>query len=298
MRRIAATVLAAYYLFALISFTSCSRSRKAVITVGAKTSTEEQILGEIVAQHLERRLGQPVERRFGYGGTLLTYENLQMGDIDVYPEYTSAILSTILRHAPEKDPSVVFERARSEVFRNSALQLLDPLGVDNGFVIITRADFAKKHNLTKISDLEKVEDQWLLAVTPEFQQRVDGYQSLVTTYNVGRGSDLRIVDTNALYMLLRDKKVDVVATHATDGMLATGEFQVLKDDRSAFGPAQACILVRQLTIDKYPNLRPALMELSGKFTDDSIRALNYEVDVKKRSIHDVAAAFLNRLDSR
>jgi glycine betaine/choline ABC-type transport system substrate-binding protein len=256
-------------------------------------STEEKILGEIVAQHLERRLGEPVERRFGYGGTLLTYENLQMGDIDLYPEYTSAILSTILRHAPEKDPSVLFERARSEVFRSSALQLLDSLGVDNGFVIITRAEFAKKHGLTKISDLEKIEDQWLLAVTPEFQQRIDGYQSLVTTYDLGRGSDLRIVDTSGLYMMLRDKKVDVIASHATDGMLATGEFQLLKDDRRAFGPAQACILVRQLAIDKNPNLRPALIELSGKLTNDVIRTLNYDVDVKGRSIHDAAAAFLN-----
>jgi len=298
MRRIPAMLLAAYFLCALLVATGCSKSKKGGITVGAKMSTEEQILGEIVAQHLERRLGEPVQRRFGYGGTLLTYENLQMGDIDVYPEYTSAILSTILRHAPDKDPSVVFERARSEVFRSSALQLLDPLGVDNGFVIITRADFVKKHGLAKISDLEKIEDQWLLAVTPEFQQRVDGYQALVTTYNLGRGSDLRIVDTNALYMLLREKKIDVIASHATDGMLVTAEFQVLKDDRQAFAPAQACILVRQLALDKYPNLRPALMELSGKFTNDVIRRLNYDVDVKKQSIHDAAAAFLNGSDSR
>jgi glycine betaine/choline ABC-type transport system substrate-binding protein len=286
-------LLAAYSVCALLGTTGCSKSKKGVIIVGAKMSTEEQILGEIVAQHLERRLGEPVERRFGYGGTLLTYENLQMGDIDVYPEYTSAILSTILRHAPEKDPSVVFERARSEVLRSAALQLLDPLGVDNGFVIITRAEFAKKRGVTKISDLEKIEDQWLLAVTPEFQQRVDGYQSLVTAYDLGRGSDLRIVDTSGLYTLLRDKKVDVIASHSTDGMLATGEFEILKDDRHAFGPAQACILVRQLAIDKNPNLRPALLELSGKLTNDIIRKLNYDVDVKGQSIRAVAAAFLS-----
>jgi osmoprotectant transport system permease protein len=76
-------------------------------------------------------------------------------------------------------------------------------------------------------------------------------------------------------------------------MLATGEFEILKDDRHAFGPAQACILVRQLAIDKNPNLRPALLELSGKLTNDIIRKLNYDVDVKGQSIRAVAAAFLS-----
>ncbi len=293
MRALRTCVFAACCLGALMSTHACSKPKTPPIVVGAKTSTEQRILGEIIAQHLERRLGQSVQRRFGYGDTLLTYENLLMGDIDLYPEYTSAILSTILRHAPDKDPAVVLERARSEVLRNSGLALLDPLGVDDAFAVIVTAEFAKKRGLEKISDLEKLPSEWLLGVTPEFQQRPDGYQSLVSAYAFGRESDLRIVDANGLYILLRDGKVSAIASHATDGMLATGEFIALRDDRGAFSPAQACILVRQPAFDKNPQLRPALNELSGKLTNDVMRKLNYEVDAQNRPVREVARAFLD-----
>ncbi len=295
MRALRTSVFAACCFGALISTQACSKPKTSPIIVGAKTSTEQRILGEIIAQHLERRLAQPVERRFGYGDTLLTYQNLLMGEIDLYPEYTSAILSTILRHPPDKDPAVVLERARSEVLRNSALALLDPLGVDDAFAVIVAAGFKKKHGLEKISDLEKLPPEWLLGVTTEFQQRPDGYQALVSAYNLGRESDLRIVDTNGLYILLRDGKVSAIASHATDAMLATGEFETLKDDRGAFSPAQACILVRQPAFDKNPQLRAALNELSGKLSNEIMRQLNYEVDGRNRAVRDVAAGFLNSL---
>jgi glycine betaine/choline ABC-type transport system substrate-binding protein len=295
MRALRISVFVACCFGALISTHACSKPKTPPIIVGAKTSTEQRILGEIIAQHLERRLAQPVERRFGYGDTLLTYQNLLMGEIDLYPEYTSSILSTILRHPPDKDPAVVLERARSEVLRNSALTLLDPLGVDDAFAVIVAAGFKKKHALEKISDLEKLPPEWLLGVTTEFQQRPDGYQALVSAYNFGRESDLRIVDTNGLYILLRDGKVSAIASHATDAMLASGEFETLKDDRGAFSPAQACILVRQPAFDKNPRLRPALKELSGKLSNEIMRQLNYEVDGRNRSVRDVAASFLNSL---
>jgi glycine betaine/choline ABC-type transport system substrate-binding protein len=104
---------------------------------------------------------------------------------------------------------------------------------------------------------------------------------------------LRIVDTNGLYILLRDGKVSAIASHATDGMLATSEFIALKDDRGAFSPAQACILVRQPAFEKNPQLRPVLNELSGKLTNEIMRKLNYEVDAQNRPIREVARAFLD-----
>src|SRR5438552_10624054 len=53
------------------------------IVVGAKNFTEQGILGEIVAQALERQ-GVAVRRRMNLGGTLICDRALLNGDLDVY----------------------------------------------------------------------------------------------------------------------------------------------------------------------------------------------------------------------
>ena len=65
----------------------CSRSRSTIV-VGSKNFTEQLVLGEILAQQLERKLGQKVERKLNLGGTLLAHQALVNGEIDLYPEYT------------------------------------------------------------------------------------------------------------------------------------------------------------------------------------------------------------------
>ena len=73
--------------------------------VGSKNFTEQLVLGEIVAQHIERKLGIPVERKLNLGGTLLAHEALVNGSIDLYPEYTGTALTVILKQPPVTDPA-------------------------------------------------------------------------------------------------------------------------------------------------------------------------------------------------
>ena len=80
----------------------CTKERP--ITVGSKNFTEQVILGEIVAQHLEHRLGRHVDRQLNLGGTLLVHQALVNGDIDLYPEYTGTALTTVLKLPPAHAP--------------------------------------------------------------------------------------------------------------------------------------------------------------------------------------------------
>ena len=66
------------------------------IAVGSKDFTEQVILGEILAQVIEAKTGQPVTRRFDLGGNL-AHEALVAGEIDVYIEYTGTALLAILK---------------------------------------------------------------------------------------------------------------------------------------------------------------------------------------------------------
>ena len=51
----------------------CGPAREERIVVGSKNFTEQLILGELVAQHLEARTGLPVERRFFLAGTYICH---------------------------------------------------------------------------------------------------------------------------------------------------------------------------------------------------------------------------------
>ena len=67
----------------------------AAIVVGSKNFTEQVILGELLAQAIERRTGLTVERRLNLGGTLVCHAALERGDLDVYVEYTGTALTAI-----------------------------------------------------------------------------------------------------------------------------------------------------------------------------------------------------------
>src|SRR6202007_2609414 len=63
--------------------------------IGCKQDVEGQVLAEIMAQLLEDR-GFSVERRFSLGGTLICFEALKRGSIDVYPEYSGTVAEVLL----------------------------------------------------------------------------------------------------------------------------------------------------------------------------------------------------------
>ena len=109
----------------LLSMAGCSGSHP--LTVGSKNFTEQIILGEIVAQQIERRLHVKVDRKLDLGGTLLAQQALESGAIDLYPEYTGTALTAVLKLPPLSDPAAVLERIRAEYRKRWKLEWLDPL---------------------------------------------------------------------------------------------------------------------------------------------------------------------------
>ena len=70
---------------------------------------------------------------------------------------------------------------------------------------------------------------------------------------------------------------------------------VLEDDKHFFPPYEAAPVVRKDTLARHPELGVALRELGGKISEEKMRQLNAEVDVKKRDVKQVAAEFLRSL---
>src|SRR5262245_45271094 len=90
-------ILVAIGVLLLLTVTSLMLTKaRADVVVGSKNFAESYILGEMMAQLLENR-GFQVERRFGLGGTLIGFEALRIGGIDVYVEYSGTLEQAILK---------------------------------------------------------------------------------------------------------------------------------------------------------------------------------------------------------
>ena len=270
----------------------CSKSR---VTVASKNFTESVLLGEIVAQHIERRLREPVDRRLDLGGTLLGHQALVNGEIDVYPEYTGTALTAVLKLPPSSDEAAVFEKVRAQYRERWKIDWLDPLGFNNTFAMAIRGERARRRNIRSLSDAARDKAGWRLGGGYEFSQRPDGLGGLLKSYGLALRGPPVTMDLGLLYQALESGQVDMVAGNSTDGLLSVLDVRVLEDDKHYFPPYQAALVVREQTLRRNPRLRAALSELSGKFSDQLMRKLNYQVDGEHRRIADVAGDFLKSL---
>jgi osmoprotectant transport system substrate-binding protein len=245
------------------------------IRVGSKNFTEQVVLGEIIAQHLEHRLHQKVERRLNLGGTLLAHGALLNHQLDVYPEYTGTALTAILKEPPDTDPARVLERVRSEYLKRFHIEWLDPLGIDNTFAMVVSGEDARAKQLETLSEAAMMGTPWALGVGYEFQQRPDGLAALDRTYHLKWTGSPRSMDLGLLYKALEGGQVTMIAANATDGLLSKLDLKVLADDKHAFPPYQVSIAASQDRLRETPGMREALQELSGKFTNQTMQQLNY-----------------------
>ena len=267
-------------LIAAILLAACGPSGR--IVVGSKNFTEQVILGEIVAQHLERRLGVKVDRKLNLGGTLLAHQALINGQIDLYPEYTGTALTAILKLPASRDAAEVQNRVRAEYRSRWNVEWMPPLGFNNTFAMVIDNGFET------LSQAAARKQGWKLGVGYEFLTRPDGLPGLLETYRLPLDGSPRSMDLGLLYQALKQKQVDMVAGNATDGLIAAMGLTVLRDDKNYFPPYEAALAVRGR-----PELRATLGELSGKISTVAMRNMNYQVDGQHRAVREVAKDFLD-----
>jgi glycine betaine/choline ABC-type transport system substrate-binding protein len=263
---------------------------RSVIVVGSKNFSEQLVLGEIVAQALERH-GVAVERRLDLGGTAICDRALQAADIDVYVEYTGTALTAIFHRPVSHDRAAVTREVREDYARTGRTTLA-PLGFNNTFAILVREDDARRLGLRTIGDLARVQERYRPGFGYEFLERPDGYRGLVNAYGLRFREQPRVMDLALMYRALAGGQVDVVAGDATNGLIAALHLAMLDDNRHYFPPYDAVPVVNTRVLLERPVIAKALGVLAGRISDDTMRQLNYEVDVRHRDVAAVAREFL------
>jgi len=285
------------WVMALVMAAAGARASAApdVIRVGSKNFTEQEILGELVAQLIERDTGLRVERRFGLGGTELCHAGLISGELDIYVEYTGTGLINVLRVAPAGGSDATFRRVAGAYRERFDLEWLAPIGFNNTYAIVVRAEDADERGWATIGDLAPDAGELRGGFTSEFVERPDGYPGMSERYGFKLGSTADL-DPGLMYSAAASGEVDVISAFATDGRIDEYGLRVLEDDRGFFPPYDAAPVARAGVLERHPEIRDALAALAGTIDDAAMRAMNREVDVLGRAPADVAREWIEGRD--
>ena len=269
---------------------ACSKTDRVV--VGSKNFTEQVILGELIAQHLEKH-GIPVDRRLNLGGTFICHQALVAGQLDIYVEYTGTALVAILKEEPSRDPAAVYGQVRAAYAAQYDLEWTEPLGFNNTFAVVVRRSDAEQFGLSTISDAVPHTRDWTAGFGYEFMEREDGFRGLAGTYGLEFHSSPKVMDLGLTYRALADGQVDLIAGNSTDGLIDALGLVILGDDRSYFPPYEAVPVVRRKLAETRPEIREALRALDGAISEGDMRRLNYQVDGERRDVGQVVGGFLS-----
>jgi glycine betaine/choline ABC-type transport system substrate-binding protein len=262
--------------------------------IGSKNFTEQVLLGELLAQTLERR-GIPVTRRLNLGGTFICDRAIRSGDIDAYVEYTGTALTAILKQPVLKEPDAILSKLR-EAYGLQGLSVLAPLGFNNTFAILVRRADAEALGLRAIGDLRAMAPRWRPGFGYEFAERTDGYVGLSSAYGLVFATEPRVMELDLVYRALASRQVDVIAGDATSGLITALDLAMLNDDRGYFPPYHAVPIVRSAVLLRHPDVGEAMARLAGQISEDDMRAMNAAVDVDHRDVAATVREFLSRLD--
>jgi osmoprotectant transport system permease protein len=287
----AVTAAAAIAAIVLLSSTALARRSSDAIVVGSKNFTEQLILGELVAQTIERDAGLPVVRRLNLGGTLICDRALLTGDVDVYVEYTGTALTAVFHQPAATDASTVFAAVRDEYAR-SGRTLLPPLGFNNTFAILVRARDAQTQGLKTIDDLARIAPGWRAGFGYEFLERPDGFPGLSAAYGLRFSGPPHVMDLTLTYRALAAGQVDVIAGDATAGLIKALDLVQLEDSRHYFPPYDAAPVARAQTLLRHPEVRSALEKLAGRVSAADMRAMNYAADAQHQDPAAIVGGFL------
>ncbi len=264
--------LFAGFLFAAI----CGPITAKPVIVGSKKFTESYVLGEIAKRALTNA-GVTAEHRQGMGGTIILWQALRAGQIDLYPEYTGTISEEIL-----KDRNVTLDEMRSALSRSGVGKTND-LGFNNTYALVMRRSETQRLRIQTIGDLRN-HPELKFGLTHEFLDRQDGWQPLAQRYQL-QSQQVVGIDHGLGYAALQNGSIDVKDAYSTDAKIAEYDLVALEDDLKFFPQYKAVFLYR---LNLPPAALTALRKLEGTLDEKRMIQLNAEAERTKN--YDRAAA--------
>ncbi|MGG6313377.1 glycine betaine ABC transporter substrate-binding protein [Paenibacillus macerans] len=259
------------------------------ITIGSKNFTENVLLAHMMADLIEAKTDIKVKRTMNLGGSNVVWNALKNNEVQLYPDYTGTIVANYYQEETSTSEDTLTKT--KELVQQDGLMFLEPFGINNTYTLAVTQDTAEQYNLKTFSDLAKVSQDMVLGVEFEFLDRDDGYPGIQKLYNMNF-KDAKGMDHGIMYQAIEDGETDVTNAYATDAQIKAHNLVILEDDKEFFPPYDAGPVIRQDTLEQYPELTEVLNALQGQMTEEEMQRLNAEVDLEGLKEDEVARDFL------
>ncbi|MFC7063178.1 glycine betaine ABC transporter substrate-binding protein [Halobacillus seohaensis] len=291
-------MLATIFILSIGALAACSSGGDGEdknITVGAKNFTEQFILAKMAILKLEDN-GYSVEEKSNLGSSALR-QALENKQVDLTWDYTGTGLVTYMGEDPIADKQEAYDTVKELDMERNDIYWTNLSEVNNAYTIVMTQEKADELAIESIGDLAEYvnnnPDELRFGTDAEFANRDDGLPGVEETYGFEFG-DANISEMNygLQYEALNNEEVDVAMGFATDSRIREYELVNLEDTESFFPSYNAAIAMTNETYENHPEVEEILKPIAEQLDSETMRELNYQVDVEERSVDDVAQTYL------
>jgi osmoprotectant transport system substrate-binding protein len=276
MKKVIVTLLAVALIGTLI-LTGCSEAEKnKTVKITHKNYTEQRLTGNMLGIYIEENSDYDTEVT-ELGGTMLCYEALKNGQVDLYAEFTGSAYGAILGQTEMLGVQETYDYVKKECEERDGITWLEPLGWNNTYVLSVRKKTADELGLKTISDLIPYAPDMIIGSDGEFMARIDGILGLKKEYGL-EFKDEKPMDQGITYAALRDGQLDINSSFSTDGRIAKFNLVNLEDDKNFFPPYYVTPILRIDYAEKHPDLVDLLEKLGGQWSESDMQDYNLRVD--------------------
>lgn len=271
------------------------------VTLGDSNTTEQFILGELYDLALSDQ-GFSVTLTRNIGPPAVSYQALEQGNLNLYPEYLNVWNSQVVRDQHQPDCAVMSASAcvagAFEVGQTWAaehqLELLEPTPGSNVTGIAVTTPYARANHLHSLEDLARLSPTLSLGAPLQLTQNSTTLADLESAYGLTPAKTYTVVIGDQ-YQDLQSGKIKAAFVQSTDAQLATSQFRFLSDPKHVNGLGNIVPVVTASTIAaEGPVFVQTLNRVDRLLTTRVLRRLNAQVDVNHMDPLTVAKQFLEQ----
>lgn len=261
------------------------------VTLGDKNTTEGFILGELYDLALSSQ-GYSVSLTRNIGPPSVSYQALEQGNLNIYPEYLNVWDSQVVREPGAFSSTAEAYEVGQIWAADHQLELLKPTpGADTTGIAVTTA-FARSNHLHSLWDLARVAPTLTIGAPLEFAQSRTGLPALERAYGFSPAATQTVVIGDQ-YTGLQAGKISAAYVQTTDGELSTSQFRLLSDPRHVNGFGNIVPVVTTATLAaEGPAFVQTIYRVDTLLTTRVLRKLNAAVDLYHQDPGYVAKQFL------
>ena len=250
----------------------------ATIRVAAQDVNEMVILANMAQIMIQEKTPYDATVNTSFNGSSVLHQAMESNEIDVYPTWTGTQLTGILRYeGPQMSAEDTWQYVKDGFEEQFGYTWSEPLGFNNTYIMVVRAETAQEYGLEVASDLAPYAPDWTLAGDENFDIRPDAYPGWSEHYGI-EFKEVLPMQYGLIYRAIDAGEVDVAAAYSTDSRIARLGLVMLPDDKEFFPAYNGAYVIADEVVSDYSDVIDTLNSLGGAISTEEMSALNARYD--------------------